>query len=115
MSKLNILYSVRVCAYFQANPSVSHLNAMKHIIKYMISETCKYGIWYSFSSNTSIVGFSYVNWTGNMENKKSMSRGYFYLGSNMVAWYYKKQNTYHCQQLILNKLKQVCIAHNCFG
>ena len=45
-SHLDIVFSVGVCSRFQSNPKVSHLNAVKRIIKY-VSGTCDYGLFYS--------------------------------------------------------------------
>ena len=38
----DIAFSVGVCSRFQSNPKVSHLNAVKRIIKY-VGGTCDYG------------------------------------------------------------------------
>ena len=46
-----------VCSRFQSNPKVSHLNAVKRIIKY-VSGTCDYGLFYNKESNLSLAGFS---------------------------------------------------------
>ena len=37
----NIAFSISVCSRFQSNPKISHLNAVKRIIKY-VSGTCDY-------------------------------------------------------------------------
>ena len=50
-SWLDIAFSVGVCSRFQYNPKVSHLNAIKRIIKY-VSGTCDYGLFYSECSNS---------------------------------------------------------------
>ena len=34
-----------------------------------------------------------VDWAGNADDRKSTSDGYFYLGSNLVSWFSKKQNS----------------------
>ena len=44
-SRLNIAFSVGVCALFQAISKESHLTAIKQIIHY-INGTTDYGIWY---------------------------------------------------------------------
>ena len=46
VSRLDIAFSVGVCFRFQSNPTVSHLNAVKSIIKY-VNGTCDYGLFYS--------------------------------------------------------------------
>ena len=45
-SRPDIAFSVGVCFRFQSNPKVSHLNAVKSIIKY-VNGTCDYGLFYS--------------------------------------------------------------------
>ena len=90
-SRLDITFSVGVCARFQANPKVSHLNAIKRIIKY-VSGTCDFGLFYSKESNVSLVGYSDVDWAGNADDRKSTTSGCFYVGTNLIAWMSKKQN-----------------------
>ena len=43
-SRPDVSFSVGVCSRFQSNPKVSHLNAVKRIIKY-VGGTCDYGLW----------------------------------------------------------------------
>ncbi|KAF5471838.1 hypothetical protein F2P56_008604 [Juglans regia] len=91
-SRPDIAFSVGVCARFQANPKESHLTAVNRILKYL-SATIDYGIWYSKDLNLSLVGYSDVDWTGNADDRKSTAGGCFYVGSNLVAWMSKKQNS----------------------
>ena len=90
-SRPNIAFSVGVCSRFQSNPKVSHLNAVKSIIKY-VGGTCDYGLFYSKESNLSLVGFSDSDWVGNVDDRKSITGRCFYVGANFVAWMSKKQN-----------------------
>ena len=87
----DITFSVGVCSRFQSNPKISHLNAVKRIIKY-VGGTCDYGLFYSKDSNLSLAGFSDSDWTGNADDKKSTTGGCFYVGANLVAWMSKKKN-----------------------
>ena len=87
----DIAFSVGVCSRFQSNPKVSHLNAVKIIIKY-VSGTCDYGLFHSKESNLSLAG-SDSNWAGNADNRKSTTGGCFYVGANLVIWMSKKQNS----------------------
>ena len=64
---------------------------MKRIIKYM-SGTANYGLWYSFDTNSSFVGFCEADWGSSAEDRKSTSGGCFFLGNNLVSWFSKKQN-----------------------
>ena len=56
-SRPDIAFSVGVCSRFQSNPKVSHINAIKRIIKY-VGGTCDYGLFYSKESNLSLASFS---------------------------------------------------------
>ena len=56
-SRLDISFSVGVCARFQANPKISHLTAIKRIIKY-VNGTSDFGLFYSKELNISFVGYS---------------------------------------------------------
>ena len=55
--------------------------------------TSNHGIWYSFDTNPSLVGFSDADWAGNCDDRKSTSGGCFFLGNNLVSWFCKKQNS----------------------
>jgi hypothetical protein len=91
-SRPDISFSVGVCARYQSDPKESHLSSVKRIIRY-VNETSNYGIWYSFDTNDSLVGFSDADWAGNCDDRKSTSGGCFFLGNNLVSWFCKKQNS----------------------
>ena len=91
-SQPNIAFSVGVCSRFQYNSKVSHLNAVKKIIRY-VGGTCNYGLFYSKESNFSLASFSDSDWAGNIDDRKSTTGGCFYVGANLVAWMSKKQNS----------------------
>ncbi|XP_065632598.1 secreted RxLR effector protein 161-like [Quercus suber] len=91
-SKLDITFSVGVCARFQAAPKESHLTMVKQIIHY-INGTFDYGIWYSRDSNECLAGYSDADWARCIDDRKSTSGGCFYLGNNLVSWMSKKQNS----------------------
>ena len=59
-SRPDIAFNVGVCSRFQSNPKISHLNAVKRIIKY-VNGTCDYRLLYSKESNLSLDKFSNSN------------------------------------------------------
>jgi hypothetical protein len=79
-NRLDIAFSLGVCARFQANPKESHLTAVKRIIRY-VNDTLLYGIWYSRETNLVVVGYSDANWAGNADDRKSTSGGCFMWGT----------------------------------
>ena len=91
-SRPDISYSVGVCARYRANPKESHMTALKRIIKY-VKTTAEFGVWYSNDTNDVLAGYSDADWAGNADDRKSTSRGCFYVGNNLVSWMSKKQNS----------------------
>ncbi|XP_073035370.1 secreted RxLR effector protein 161-like [Primulina eburnea] len=87
----DIMFSVCLCARYQSDPKISHLKAVKRILRY-IAGTLELGLWYTRDTNTNLVGFSDADWAGDLDDRKSTSGGCFYLGNNLVSWYSKKQN-----------------------
>ncbi|XP_050887053.1 secreted RxLR effector protein 161-like [Lathyrus oleraceus] len=87
----DITFVVGVCARYQAKPKVSHINQVKRILKY-VNDTCDYGMLYSHDSNSMLVGYYDADWAGNADDRKSTSRGCFFLGNNLISWFSKKQN-----------------------
>ena len=83
-SRPDISYSVGVCARYQANPKESHMISLKRIIKY-VKSIADFSVWYTKDANNVLVGYSNTDWAGNANDRKSTSRGYFYVGNNLVS------------------------------
>ena len=83
-SRPDISYSVGVCARDQANPKESHMIALKRIIKY-VKTTVDFGVWYNKDTNEVLAGYSDSDWAWNVNDKRSTSRGCFYMGNNLVS------------------------------
>ena len=71
-SRLDISFSVGVCAHFQAASKESHMTAVKRIIRY-VNGTSDYGIWYSKDSNDCLADYSDADWAGCVDDRKSTS------------------------------------------
>ena len=56
--------------------------ALKRIIKY-VKTTADFGVWYNNDTNDVLVGYSDTDWTGNADDRKSTSGGYFCVGNNL--------------------------------
>src|ERR1044072_1808615 len=90
-SRPNITFAVGVCARYQAQPKASHLMQVKIIIKY-VNGTSEYGILYTYSTASTLIGYCDADWPGCSDDRKSTSGGCFFLGSNLISWFSKKQN-----------------------
>ncbi|XP_075479001.1 secreted RxLR effector protein 161-like [Primulina tabacum] len=108
-SRPDIMFSVCLCARYQADPKVTHLKAVKRILRY-ISGTVDLGLWYTKETNTNLVGFSDAEWARNLDDRKSTTGGCFYLGNNLVSWYSRKQN---CVSLSTAESEYVAAASCC--
>ena len=80
------------CARYQANPKESHMIALKRIIKY-VKTTTTFGVWHSKDTNDILAGYFDADWAENANDRKSKSRGCFYVGNNLISWMSKNQNS----------------------
>ena len=103
-----------MCARYQANPKESHITALKRIIKY-VKTTAEFGVWYSKDTNDVLAGYSNANWAGNADDRKSTSRGCFYMSNNLVSWMSKSKTPFHYPLQKLSTSLPVAVASNSYG
>jgi transposase InsO family protein len=89
-SRPDIMFSVCMCARFQANPKESHLSAVKRIMRYLIG-TQNMGLWYPKGTDCTLVGYSDSDFAGCKMDRKSTSGTCHLLGNSLVSWHSKKQ------------------------
>jgi hypothetical protein len=83
------MFSVFLCARFQANPKESHLFSLKRILRYL-KHTPNIGLWYLKGANLTLVGFSDSDFAGSLMDCKSTSGACHFLGRSLVSWSSKK-------------------------
>jgi hypothetical protein len=91
-SRPDIMFSVCLCARFQANPKESHLSALKRILRYL-KHTPNIGLWYPKGANLELVGYLDSDFAGSLVDHKSTSGACHLLGRSLVSWSSKKQNS----------------------
>ena len=91
-SRLDIMFSVCMCVRFQSNPKQSHLSAVKRIIRYLLG-TMNIGLWYPKNSTCNLIGYSDSDFAGSKTDRKSTSGTCHFIGSALVYWHSKKQNS----------------------
>ena len=91
-SRPDIMFSVCLCARFQANPKESHLTAVKRILRYL-KGTKDLGLWYPKNGSFDLVGYSDADFAGYKVDRKSTSGCCQFLGSSLISWHSKKQNS----------------------
>ena len=76
----DIMHAIGIVEKFQANPKESHIQAIKRIFKYL-EGTQDFGLWYPKDTHLTLHAYTNVDWSGNVDDKKSISGGAFYMGS----------------------------------
>nr|GEX79978.1 uncharacterized mitochondrial protein AtMg00810-like [Tanacetum cinerariifolium] len=71
-SRLDIMFSVCLCAHFQEDPKTSHLEAVKCIFRY-IKGTTHLGLWYSKGSDIETIVYADSDHAGDYIDLKSTS------------------------------------------
>ena len=73
-------------------PMVSHLVAIKQILRYTAGTT-SYGLWYKWGGSHKIIGYSDSSYKTSVDDGKSTTGHVFYFGETHVSWCSHKQNT----------------------
>ncbi|XP_050919322.1 uncharacterized protein LOC127136851 [Lathyrus oleraceus] len=74
-------------ASHKRTPVPTHLKVSKDM-----NGTSEYGMLYSHDSNSMLVWYCDADWAGSVDDRKSTSGGYFFLGNNLISWFSKKRN-----------------------
>lgn len=122
--RLDIIFSVGLCARFQATPKESHFKATKQILRYL-KGTRDLFLFYPTGDSFDLTGYVDVDYAYFLVDCKSRSGMARFLGSALISWGTKKQNSVSmstadaeyvvvsscCVQLLLIKqqLKDSCV------
>ncbi|KAI3676109.1 hypothetical protein L1987_85708 [Smallanthus sonchifolius] len=87
-SRPDIMFAVCLCACFQANPKLSHLSAVKRILRYLKYKP-KLGLWYPKTDLFDLVAYSDSDYGGCNLDRKSTSGGCQFLGNRLVSWQFR--------------------------
>ena len=91
-SRPDILFSVCMCATFQANPKESYLIAVRRIFRYL-KDTPNLGLLYPRGSSLDLHSYSDADYAGCKIDRKSINETCQFLGLNLISWFSKKQNS----------------------
>ena len=94
-SRPDIMYSICLCARFQACPKESHLNAVKRIFRYL-KGTIDIGLWYPKCDNFELICYLDADFGGCKIDRKSTSGTCHFLGHLLVSWHSKKRTKFGC-------------------
>ncbi|KAG8498916.1 hypothetical protein CXB51_005284 [Gossypium anomalum] len=90
ITRLDITFAVNKVCQFMHRPLDQHFKAVKHILRYLQS-TMDYGLHFTTAANLDLVGYSDANWGTDVDDRRSTTGFFVFLGGNPVAWGSKKQ------------------------
>nr|XP_018622684.1 secreted RxLR effector protein 161-like [Nicotiana tomentosiformis] len=94
-SRPDIIFSVGLCARFQSNPKESHLKVAKRILRYL-KGTQDLVLYYPSGDNFDLIGYTDADYAGYLVDRKSTSGMTHFLGSCLISWGTRKQNSVAC-------------------
>ncbi len=90
-SRPDICFSINVLSQFQIEPRHGHWIVAKHILRYLCGTIHNY-LKYD-GKEIQLTGFADCDWGGSETNGRSTTGGCFSLGSAMISWMSRKQDT----------------------
>ncbi|GJR39035.1 putative ribonuclease H-like domain-containing protein [Tanacetum coccineum] len=84
-SRPDIMFAVCACARFQVTHKVSHLHAVKRILRYL-KGLHKLGLWYPKDSPFDLEAYTDSDYAGASLDRKSTIEGCQFLGSRLISW-----------------------------
>ncbi|XP_068323099.1 uncharacterized mitochondrial protein AtMg00810-like [Pyrus communis] len=87
----DIAFSVNQACQFMHNPMISHVIAVKRILRYL-KGTSTYGIHFK-PGPLHLQSYSDADWAGDPNDRRSTSGFVVFIGSNPISWASKKQHT----------------------
>jgi len=80
----NIMYAVSLVSIFMETPKETHWQITKRILRH-VNGTKQYGIQYAATNDFRLVSYTNSDWVGSVDERKSMSRYIFHLGSGGIS------------------------------
>ncbi|TYI22604.1 hypothetical protein ES332_A06G114900v1 [Gossypium tomentosum] len=86
----DILFTVGVVSCYMKALTSAHMKANKRILRYL-KGTIKFGLFYSSSYYFQLLGFCDSDFTGDIDDRRSIIGFVFFLGDCCISWSSKKQ------------------------
>ncbi|KAJ8751906.1 hypothetical protein K2173_000652 [Erythroxylum novogranatense] len=88
----DLAYALSVVSQFMHNPGEQHMNAVMRILRYLKSTPAK-GILFTKSAHSQGINvYTDADWAGAIDDRRSTSGYFTFVGGNLVTWRSKKQN-----------------------
>lgn len=90
-SRPDLDYAVCYLSRFQENPTETHWNSLKRVLRY-IRGTTSMSLTYTSIDDEPIRGFEYADWANDKTDRMSTTGYFFQVYSNIILWASTKQN-----------------------
>ncbi|KAG0598392.1 hypothetical protein M758_12G069100 [Ceratodon purpureus] len=91
-TRIDIAYAVSVVSRFMQCPQEPHLQAVKHLYRYLRG-TIDFALHYRRGEGSELQGFTDADWAADAHDRKSTTGFVFFLGSTPITWNSRKQPT----------------------
>ncbi|GJU05051.1 hypothetical protein Tco_1121481 [Tanacetum coccineum] len=81
-SRHDLVFSVCMCARYQAKPTKKHLDAVKRVFRYL-NGTINIGLWYSKDTGIELTAYADADHAGVQDNRRSTSGSAQFLGEQV--------------------------------
>ena len=86
----DVAYVVSVVSQFMHNPSECHMDVVLQILRYLKSAPRK-GLLFSKHNHLEVSSYTDADWAGSIDDRKSTSGYFTFVGGNLGTWRSKKQ------------------------
>eukprot|EP00253_Pinus_taeda_P018863 PITA_18863 len=90
LTRPDIMFVVSLISRFMERPKEAHWQGEKRILRY-VKGTKRFGILYTVSESSDLVGYTDSDCAGSVDDRKSTSGYLFHMGSGAISWASKKQ------------------------
>lgn len=91
ITRPDICFSVQLLSQFMQNPTTTHLQAAKRVLRYLLG-TLSQGILLASSSAAKLTAYCDSDWAGCPTTRRSTSGYCIFLGQSPISWKAKKQS-----------------------
>ena len=110
----NICFTVTIIIQFQVDTKHDHSITSKHILRYL-QGIIHYFLKYDKRNGVQLIGYTNFDWGGSEMDGRSTTGGCFSLGSSMISWMSRKQESVALSGAGLNILQPVKKAEKLSG